>query len=277
METSKIIEQHKRIGRLIAERKIKQSLDILDNMITVTSGGDIRDEYENIVLTYRNILRYTIEGVKDPGRDKVYLKLIQSILTLSDRVRQDILSQYSGWHTYWVKQQLQKEMKLTGRTLIETVDDLMFKQELDEWLKLSSEINSNPESDLSRKHKKLITNIFNHLWLTDYYGDAEDSLIAIVNGTGKFRWYEASVFASAITLSLFRTWQPSKIFHLFHMYESGKEQVKERALTGLILALHYYNDRLQLYPEITDRIRNASIDSRFREHSRLIVLQAIIA
>ena len=75
------------------------------------------------------------------------------------------MSHNSGWHTYWVKQQAEKEMKLSGKTIVETVDDLMFKSELDEWLKLSHEINPDPDSEISKKHKQLIKNIFNHLWL----------------------------------------------------------------------------------------------------------------
>jgi len=177
MDAGKVIQQHKRLGNFVSEKKLKQSLDILADMIDSSSVGELRDEYEKIVMTYRNMLTYTIEGIKDPERNKIYTKLIQSILGLSDRVRQDILSHYSGWHTYWVKQQTEKEMKLSGKTIVETVDDLMFKSELDEWLKLSNEINPDPESELSRKHKQLINNIFNHLWLTDYYGEAEASLL----------------------------------------------------------------------------------------------------
>jgi hypothetical protein len=180
MDVAKVIQQHKRLCNFVSEKRIKQSLDILADMIAGSSSGDLRDEYENIVMTYRNMLTYTIEGIKDPERNKIYLKLIQSILGLSDRVRQDILSHYSGWHTYWVKQQAEKEMKLSGKTIVETVDDLMFKSELDEWLKLSNEINPNPDSEISRKHKHLIKNIFNHLWLTDHYGEAENSLINII-------------------------------------------------------------------------------------------------
>ncbi len=161
---------------MLQERKIKQSLDILSDMITAATAGDLRDEYNDMVMTYRNMLSYTIEGINDPERNKVYLKLIQSILELSDKVRQDILSHNSGWNTYWVKQQTEKEQKLTGKTIVETVDDLMFKSELDEWLKLSNEINPDPESEISKKHRQLIKNIFNHLWLTDYYGEAEESL-----------------------------------------------------------------------------------------------------
>jgi len=275
MDAGKVIQQHKRLGNFVSEKKLKQSLDILADMIDSSSVGELRDEYEKIVMTYRNMLTYTIEGIKDPERNKIYTKLIQSILGLSDRVRQDILSHYSGWHTYWVKQQTEKEMKLSGKTIVETVDDLMFKSELDEWLKLSNEINPDPESELSRKHKQLINNIFNHLWLTDYYGEAEASLIDIILNSGKFRWYEASIFSTAVTLSSLRTWQSEKLMHLTGIYEAGQEQVMERALSGLILNLHYYNERLLLYPDITDKIAEMSQNSMFREHCMIIVLQTI--
>lgn len=275
MEIVKVIQQHRKICRLVAEKKIKQSLDILTMMIAGASSGDLRDDYEKIVMTYRNMLTYTIDGINDPQRNKVYLRLIQSILRLSDRARQDILSHFSGWHTYWVKQQTEKELKLTGKSIVETVDDLMFKSELDEWLKLSIEINPDPESEISNKHKRLINNIFNHLWLTDYYGEAEISLISIILTSGKFRWHESSLFTSAITLSSLRTWQAEKLICLLDIYAASMEQVMERALSGLILNLHYYNDRILLYPEIGTRIKKMSRNSNFREHCRIIVLQTI--
>jgi tetratricopeptide (TPR) repeat protein len=275
MEVAKVIQQHKRLCNLVSEKKIKQGLDLLTDMITYSSMGELRDEYENIVMTYRSMLTYTIEGVEDPERNKIYLKLIQSILRLADRVRQDILSHNSGWHTYWVKQQAEKEIKLSGRSIVENVDDLLFKPELDEWLKLTGEINPDPESEISRSHNKLIKKIFNHLWLTDYYGEAENGLIEIILNSGKFKWHEASIFTTALTLSSLRTWQSEKLFHLIRIYNTGQEQVMERALTGLILNFHYYNTRLTLYPEIIARINELSLDRSFREHCRIIVLQTI--
>jgi len=275
MDIKKTIQQHKQLCTFISERKVKQSLDILSDMIVSATSGHIRDEYDDLVMTYRNMLSYTIEGINDPERNKVYLRLIQSILELSDKVRQDILSHNSGWNTYWVKQQTEKEQKLTGKTIVETVDDLMFKSELDEWLKLSNEINPDPESEMSKKHRQLIRNIFNHLWLTDYYGEAEESLIKIILNSGKFRWYESCIFTTAIMLSSFRSWQTEKMLNLIDLYESGQEQVMERALSGLILNLHYYNGRVLLYPEISSRIDEMALVPGFREHCRIIVLQII--
>ena len=275
MDIIKTIMQHKQVCTFASRKKIKQSLDILSEMLNNAASGYLRDEYDNLVMTYRNMLSYTIEGIRDPERNKIYLKLIQSILKLSDRVRQDILSHNSGWNTYWLKQQAEREQKLSGKTIVETVDDLMFKSELDEWLRLSSEINPDPESDIAIIHKKLIKNIFNHLWLADYYGEAEESLINIILNSGKFRWYESSIFITAITLSSLRTWQTEKLLWLARIYRSGQEQVMERALSGLLLNLHYHNDRVMLYPEVTETIQNLTNLPGFREHCRLIVLQII--
>jgi tetratricopeptide (TPR) repeat protein len=274
MDITRIIQQHKKICNLVSERRLKQSLDILADMVFYTTSGDIHDDFENLVMTYRNMLTYTIEGITDPERNRIYLRLIQSILVLSDKVKQDILSHNSGWHTYWVKQQAEKEIRLSGKTIIESVDDLLFKSELDRWL--SNEAIPDPESEISKNHKQLINNIFNHLWLTDYYGEAEKSLNDIILRSGKFEWYESSLFTTAITLSALRSWQPEKLLCLIAIYENGQEQNMERALSGLILNLHYYNSRILSYPDIIRRISDLSnSNNMFREHSRIIVLQII--
>ena len=57
-------------------------------------------------------------------------------------------------------------------------------------------------------------------------------------------------------------------------YEAGQEQVMGEP-SGLILNLHYYNGRILLYPEVTERINTLSQDSKFREHCRYTVLQII--
>jgi tetratricopeptide (TPR) repeat protein len=275
MDVAKIIQQHKKLNRLVSEKRIKQSLDLMSDMLTNSSSGDFRDEYGNISMTYKNMLIYTIDGIEDPERNKIYLKLIQSILSLADRVKQDILSRNSGWHTYWVKQQAEKEMKLSGKTIVESADDLMFKSDLDEWLKISTETIQNPHSNPTATHHKLIRNIFNHLWLTDYYGEAEKSLVDIILKSGNFRWHETSIFTTAITLSAFRTWQSDKFFHLIDLYQSGEEKIVERALAGLVLTLYYYNGRILMYPEIIEKIKELSEKSFFREQCRIIVLQTI--
>lgn len=270
-----IIKQHREIVSLVSGRKIKQGLDSLHSLMERGAPGPFTDDYESLSLTYRNMLMYTIDGVNDPERKKVYIKLQQSILKLADRVKQDILSRLSGWHTYWVKEQMKREQMISGRSLAETVDDLIFKHELDEWLKITAETSINHGSEPARQHKKLIRDIFNHFWLTDYYGDAELSLTDIIIKSDKFRWYEISLILSAVTLSALRVFQEEKARMLLSFNRSENEQVKGRALVGLIVMMHYHNERLPLYPEITALLESACYEDQFMEHCRIVVLQTL--
>ncbi len=275
IEISKIMLQHKRICKLVSGRRIRQSLSILYELVGHSGSAGFRDELHDLSATYRSMLKYTIEGVDDPEKHKVYTKMQQSILKLADRVKQDILSYNSGWNTYSLRADINREQRLTGRTIVESVDDLMFKTELDEWLQLSGEITPNPDSKLAREHKKLLNNIFNHLWLTDYYGEAEISLTSIIRKSGKFSWYEKSLFVSALTLSTLRVWDQKKLQILASIYLEGEEQVMERALAGFVLVLHQFDDRLPLYPDIRKIVDEMAENPQFREHCRLIVLQII--
>ncbi|MBM3419882.1 MAG: tetratricopeptide repeat protein [Bacteroidetes bacterium] len=272
---NRIIEQHRQVVSLVADKRLKQALDVLEEMKESALPGRFSDDYENVTTTYRNMLKYTIEGVTDPEREIVYGKLLKSILSLADRVKQDILSRHSGWHTYWVRQQAEKEQALSGKTLVETVDDLMFKQQLDEWLRLSGEASTDHGTEQSRQHKQLIRRIFNHLWLADNYGEVEQNLTGIIERSGKFRWFEVSLFVSAITLSAVRVFRIEKVRKLLDFYGNDNADVKARALAGLIVVLYYHRQRLEIFPEVTRWLDEAGTDGRFREHCRIVVLQML--
>jgi tetratricopeptide (TPR) repeat protein len=275
MNVSTIILQHRQVCNLVVRRKVKQSFDILSDMLDNVSLGGFRDEFAELKMTYLNILKYTVDGINDPNRQKVYTKLLQSILRLNDKIKQDILAHQSGWYTYSVRAREEREERLRGGDIIQSIDDLVFKSRLDDLLS-SAEIKK-PETERAQaaERERLSGIIFNHLWLTDYYGEAEESLVNILRGSGKFEWHEMASFVSAITLSSLRIWDPAKLSLLAKLYTDPTQLVPERALTGLVLSLYYYDDRLSLYPEVIQTIRDLASNNSFRENCRLVVLQAI--
>ena len=275
METIKTLVLYKDLCSLLSQKKLKQGLELLFQLVEATSSGELTNEFDNIVSAYKSMLSYTIEGVSDPERDNVYIKLMKSTFKLADKSKQILLLRYSGWHSYWIKQQAEKEQRLTSHNIVETVDNLIFKAALDELLYPDLESENDPNSEKSLRHKQLIKNIFNHLWLTDYYSEVEENLIKIIFESGKFEWYETSLFTSAITLSLFRTWQPEKVKYLFYIYDMGMDQLSERAMAGLIINLHHYNERTLFYPEITSILKKRKSDDTFRERHILAALQVI--
>jgi hypothetical protein len=275
MNINAVILQHKRVCSLVIRKKVRQSFDIMSDMLDYVSFGGFRDEFNELQMTYMNILKYTVGGIKDPERQKIYLKLLQSILRLNDKIKQDILAHHSGWYTYSVRDREEKEEKLRGGNLIQTVDDLVFKSRLDDLL--SSKEIGKPGSDreLAAERERLSGLIFNHLWLSDFYGEAEDNLVDILLRSGKFEWHEMASFVSAITLSSLRVWDPSKLKLLTGLYHDTTPHVSERALTGIVFNLYYYDDRLSLYPEVLQMVRDLASESSFRENCRTVVLQAI--
>ena len=60
MDVSKVIQQHKRLCTLVSEKKIKQSLDILTDMISNSSSGDMHDEYNDMEMTYERMCSPTL-------------------------------------------------------------------------------------------------------------------------------------------------------------------------------------------------------------------------
>lgn len=275
MNSNTVIQKHRRVCNLIVQKKVSQSFEIMSDMLDNVSVNDLREQFSELQMTYRNILRYTVEGIQDPEREKVYNRLLQSILRLNDKIKQDILARYSGWYTYSVRASEQKEERLWGGNIIQSVDDLVFKSRLDDLL-ASAEISlPDPQSEAAMESERLSGIIFNLLWLTDYYGEAEESLIDRLIGSARFEWHEIATFVSAVTLSSLRVWDPAKIRLLARLTADQTPQVAERAVTGLVFSLHYYNDRLNLYPEVIQTVRELAKLKNFRERCRIVVLQAI--
>lgn len=275
METVKVLNRHKMISSLVLGKRVKEGIDKLIEFAALSSNPDHAEKLSGLNSTYRNMIRYTAEGVYDPERKKVYFHLQQSLLDINDSIKQDLLSRFSGWQTYWLKANVEREKELAGKKIIEKIDDLSFKTELDDWLKETGTTLSDSSSELIIKHEKLIENIFNHMWLTDKYGEAEDVLVSIIRDGDNFTWYEQSVFVSAITLSALRVWEPKKISFLIDIYKDTIEKVSERALVGLVLALQYHDGRVGIYPELVAQLQDLSDDNSFREHIRIVSMQFI--
>lgn len=250
INTKRINSLYSQLCTLVATKKIKDGLDILNELITESAFSDFFVQQEHLESTYEQMLRYTLEGVHDPERDKVYQKLQVSILKLADKVRASLLMKYAGWHTFTLKTEMETKQKLTGRGVIETLDDLAFRVELDE---IINEDKTSPNTtDLKRK--ELLMEIFKHLWLTDNYMDAENGLANALITCRDFTWYEQALQVSGIMLSALRYWDEDKIHRLIDFTEVDNPQVSGRALVALVIVLYNYDQRLHLYPSLVARL-----------------------
>jgi tetratricopeptide (TPR) repeat protein len=250
INVKKINSGYSQLCLLLHTGKIKDALDTLREMITDAGYSDFFVQHEHLESTYEQMLSYTLEGVHDPEREKVYMTLQKSIIELTDRVRSFLMRKYSGWLTLTLQEELEKRQKLTGKGVIESLDDLAFRVELDE---IINEAKTSP-STTDLKRRELIMEIFKHLWLTDEYGEAENSLVTTLISCKDFTWYEQAQQVSAILLSGLRRFDEQKIHRMIDFTGVEDHQVSGRAYVGLVILLYTYDRRLYLYPSLMSRL-----------------------
>ena len=260
-----------RLYRLVASRKVKDALDVLNGLVSESGFSDFFIQQEHLEHTYEQMLNYMLEGVQDPQRDSVYHKLLTSILELTDRVKDMLMEKHSGWHTYILKSELDRKQELTGKKVIETMDDLSFKLELDE---LIDENRVSPGASEERR-RNLSMEIFRHLWLSNRYNEAENSLSAAILSCQEFLWYEKALFVSGILLSGLRYWDEEKIHRLIDFAGEEDQEVSARATVALVILLYRYDDRIEFYPNIIHRLQLLSGELELEQNFEKIALQLI--
>ncbi len=275
MKLKEINKKYQEICQSISMRKVKSALDILKDLVDESQLGDLKDRLQEVETTYKNILRYTVEGVKDPEREKVYNRLLRSILKLADQTNEKILLNVSGWHTFSLKNELVKEQKLTGKIVVEKIEDLSFKHQLDEVLSETRVLNTPRQSFESQKYTEVISRIFIHMMLTDEFKEAEKSLIQTLMDEKKFYWHERSIFVSSVSLSLLRYFDIQKFLTLFQFFKLGEEEVWQRSFIGLILAFYKYNSRVSLYPELINILKELTETESIEKEFEQVLIQLI--
>jgi tetratricopeptide (TPR) repeat protein len=271
INVSKIKNLYKQLCHLVSARRVKDALDVLNKMVAEAGYSDFFIQQEHLEHTYEQMLNYMLEGVQDPERDKVYHKLLTSILELADRVKDRLMENHSGWHTYILKREVDRQQELTGKRVIETMDDLSFKRELDEMI---DEGRVSPEADDERR-RKLSAEIFKHLWLSNRYNEAENSLSAAIISCQDFLWHEKALYISAILLSGLRYWDEQKVHRLIDFAGEEDQEVSARALVALVILLYRYDSRVEFYPNIIHRLKLINEELNLEQNLEKIALQLI--
>ena len=271
INVQKTKSKYQRLCTLVSNRRVKDAMDVLNDLVSESGFSDFFVQKEHLEHTYEQMLNYMLEGVQDPERDTVYKKLLTSILELADRVKDQLMENHSGWHTYILKQEVDRQQELTGKSVIETMDDLSFKRELDEMI---DEGRVSPEATDERR-RKLSMEIFRHLWLSNRYIEAENSLSSAVLSCRDFLWYEKALYMSGILLSGLRYWDEEKVHRLIDFAGEEDQEVSARAIVALVILLYRYDDRIEFYPNIVHRLRLIKDDLKLEQSFEKIALQLI--
>lgn len=261
MTYSEIQKYHGDILEAVLGKRLNDALQLISKLVVQVNSSEIHNRYQSITDTFHNMLRYSFEFAPDPEREKIFNKLQQSILELSDDIREswirkmdlferkNALEKYSAFESNYMERKPEISIKLSNR---EGKDDIAVK-----------EIN------------EFAGELFYYLWLKQGYREETNELVSQVLDEPEVGQNIKSLIISAVTLSLLRHFDRHKLFLLFDYSRHDEPELRQRAMIGLFLGILVYSRRIILYRDILERLESIPDDKLFQERMLAILIQFI--
>jgi tetratricopeptide (TPR) repeat protein len=258
----------------LAARKLKPAFDLLEKMIGENSLEIYRDEWLNLEQTYHYMLKYTVEGIQDPERQKIYRKLIISVYELADTIFEAARMKTSSTVEYERKRAIQNLVKPVFKNYLHQLEEFYIQKEL---ISLIDEVDIKSDSkkeDAKNHHQKMVA-LFYHFWLQNELTDEETAFLEPFFNNELIPNSYKSFIVSSLVLSLLRNFDERKFSVLFDLYNLPDVEVRQRALVGLLINFFKYDSRMPFYPELTGRLAVLNEDQGFRQNLERVIIQLI--
>ncbi len=116
-------------------------------------------------------------------------------------------------------------------------------------------------------------NLFERLLTQSHIYKTEAPAITTIFTEGSLPWPQQCILVSATTVHLLHHFNEQALLFLFKLVTHPNVEVCQRALVGLFLVLHKYDERLALYPEIGQQLLRLKDKYARSESLRNIVIQ----
>ncbi|MBR4676426.1 MAG: tetratricopeptide repeat protein [Bacteroidales bacterium] len=237
MDKKQINGLHKKIVRLIYSGKLFGAITEIkaQNLI----NQDVSDSSLKMAEdTYKLMLKYSVQGVLDPNRDKIFRQLQVSLLYSADVLRYLLMKKFYPSTIF----------SLTPVKCPSTMPD---NENTVQW--------------------------FNYIIQNTSFSPFEEEMIGSAKTSKKISWENMSLIISALTLSCVIIFDIKKFKILLDFYLENKNQIWQRALFGIFIIAYLYNKRLKLYPETDGYYSLLKKSPKFRERYYNLVIQFIKA
>jgi len=246
----------RRIHDLLSAKRLKEAMSELRPIVEQAGMPAGVEELDQIDTTYRYMLDYTLQGIKDPERQKVYRKIVADLYELADRTSSALLTRISTGYVYVRKRIFRDDPGL--ETFIQNYldDPDILNPGQTEYMR-----------DLSR--------LFHIIWLSDEYNEREVKLVELTRDSKALSVPEKALIVTALNFSLSRYFDKRKFELLFSFFDQEDEEIRQRALIGLLLAFYRYDQRLIWYPAIRGHLLVMDENPRFKLLVKEVIMQLI--
>ena len=258
MTLQEINKAYNRIVGSLDSKELKNAFDSLQALISGNREYSFQDKLNELQDTYKYMLRYRIEGAKDPMQEQIYNNLQVSAYELADLVKQKALAIESPLSYYSRRRSLNAQPPYTY-------------SQLHNQLKVEYEAGKHRESDAFN------TIIFNKIWVSGFLKTEETVEIRNILTDEALPFTTGCQVVSALMLGLQAAFDKEKLLLLFDAANHPNEEINIRALISIMITLYIYRKRTTLYPQIANRLAALAEVPGFSKTIRTIILRFILA
>lgn len=243
MNIASIRDSYKKIDNLLSQKKVKESLDLLHILAKETQNSHLIDEVYTIEQSYRNMIKFIVDGYSDPMKAQSYLQITHTVLLLADETVSILLAD-----------------KLNGVGKNQKEDFLEEIQNIETGLSEYKIEDNNPFIAIMRE--ELLGSLFKIIAFGRHHSQTEIAKLDTLFFSDNITTNEKLTLTSAYLLSLSSYFDERKIHTLLKLSECQNAKLAARSLVVVALILIKYNNRLQFYPTIInhlDTIRKSEI------------------
>ena len=123
MTDKELKEKSNQVSNLLSARKLKPAFDLLERLILDNGLGEYSDEYFSLEQNYKFMLKYTVEGINDPERQKIYEHLLISTFELADNTFESLRLKHSQSVEYQKKRGFVKHFIKDGKQYLHELEN----------------------------------------------------------------------------------------------------------------------------------------------------------
>jgi hypothetical protein len=260
----------------LEQKRLKEVFDGVSFLLTNLSNWQLKEKLSEWQDNYKRMLLYLTEGVNDPAQEKIYTDLLRSVYQLTDQTMVEIKTLQRWSYPYENRQSLASQVPETTEQLIDFIDNWVGKITLLDLMD-DGEEKKNNRKKMEEEMEKIETKLFRKIWLSHLWNPEEHNLWLNVLNNKLYPLSSQCLIISAITLHLEEFFDERKAQLLLDTCENEQEELRQRALTGLLLFLRRYDKRLYLYPGINNRLQHLAEQKQFIKDVRYIIQQFILS
>ncbi|MDR1456204.1 MAG: hypothetical protein LBJ01_11170, partial [Tannerella sp.] len=238
--------------------ELKTAFELIQSLAAGVQDFSCRHRLEELQDTYKYLLHYYAEGLRDPEREQIYADIRTGAYELADRIgRQALLAcTRTDYNRSWMYSICRPSVGMDG--LVEQLPAQYEREDMEPF-------------------EASVGQLFDNVWKTLFLSGDDTVPLREALASERFPTPAKCQVVSALQLGLLMSFDKEKLYLLFDAAAVEDPEVRIRALIAVCLTLYRYRQRTMYYPGIRHRLDALAEAPDFGRIMRTIVLRFILS